>query len=246
MFVVLSIFIALESISDKTLNKKNKIGWIIISIFLIVSIYFITSRAGILATLLLLCLYFLYKIKRSKSRKLIWIFFLLIFVISLPLFKYNEKVFLTVHNLIHNNEQINKNQDERIIVWESALNIIKANFPFGVGIGDVGTELVKEYDLVGAKRMSELRYNAHNQFLEVWLESGVIGFLVFVGLIITMIYIAIIEKNLLLGLFLISMIIFFSFETILYRFAGVSFFSLFSFLLLHVKTFPNIINQSNA
>jgi hypothetical protein len=48
-------------------------------------------------------------------------------------------------------------------------------------------------------------------------------------------YIALNKKNILLGLFIISVIIFFIFETMLNRLAGVSFFGLFSFLLIYAK-----------
>jgi O-antigen ligase len=126
-----------------------------------------------------------------------------------------------------------RRQDERLIVWKSAMQIIKNHPIIGVGIGDVRTELVKEYIRIGEDKLEKERLNAHNQFLEVLLEDGLVGFSFFLLVFGSLIFIAINEKNLMLGLFIIMIIIFFMFETVLYRLAGVSFFSLFSFLLLH-------------
>ena len=60
-----------------------------------------------------------------------------------------------------------------------------------------------------------------------------IGFSIFLSILGFMIYIAIKEKNLLYGLFILMMFVFFMFESILNRLAGVSFFSLF--LLYYYK-----------
>ncbi len=82
--------------------------------------------------------------------------------------------------------------------------------------------------------MAKERLNAHNQFLEVLLENGVIGLLIFIIIFAVMLYISFLEKNILYGIFTLMIIMFFMFETVLYRLAGVTFFSLFSFILLYV------------
>jgi len=101
----------------------------------------------------------------------------------------------------------------------------------GVGIGDVRAELTGEYIRAGEEKLSRERLNAHNQFLEVFIEVGVIGFIMFITILGFMIFIAVNEKNLLYGLFILLMFVFFMFETVLYRLAGVAFFSLFSFII---------------
>jgi O-antigen ligase len=81
--------------------------------------------------------------------------------------------------------------------------------------------------------MAKERFNAHNQFLEVLLENGIIGLIIFISIFVCMFYIAFSNKNLLYIMFILMTLMFFMFETVLYRLAGVSFFSLFSFLLIH-------------
>jgi O-antigen ligase len=152
----------------------------------------------------------------------------------LPLIRNNDRVNLLLQGFSKEHGFELRRQDERIMVWKSAIEIIKKNPFFGVGIGDVRAELVKEYIKNGEDKLGKQRLNAHNQFLEVLIEGGLIGFSIILLIFGSLIFIAITDKNLLLGLFIIMIIIFFMFETVLYRLAGVSFFPLFSFLLLYV------------
>ena len=142
---------------------------------------------------------------------------IIILVLSLPLIRNNDRVNLLLKSFSKEHGYELRRQDERLIVWKSAMEIIKNHPIFGVGIGDVRTELVKEYIRIGEDKLEK--------------ESFSFFLLVFGSLI----FIAINERNLMLGLFIIMIIIFFMFETVLYRLAGVSFFSLFSFLLLHIN-----------
>ena len=57
MYVLLSVFISFESWYDSSLKMKFRFGWIIIGVFLLISVYFISSRAGITGWLINDCLY---------------------------------------------------------------------------------------------------------------------------------------------------------------------------------------------
>jgi len=235
MYVLISVFISFESWYDKSLKKGFRIGWLIVGSLLFVSIYFISSRAGILAAIATIAFYAINKIINRKKSRIIWMSIILILIFSLPLIRNNDRVNLLLQGFSKEKGYELRRQDERLIVWRSAVEIIKKHPVFGVGIGDVRTELVKEYNRAGEDKLEKERLNAHNQFLEVLLEGGMVGFLFFLLVFGSMIFIAIDEKNLILGMFVIMMIIFFMFETVLYRLAGVSFFSLFSFLLLNIN-----------
>lgn len=239
LFIVLSIFIALESFFLQGNNIKKRISWLFTAFFLIASVYFASSRAGILALIVLLPVYFLSKIINHGERKYSWVILIAAALISLFLIQKNEKVNglmerVTVANIFKNKNTV----DNRLLIWKSAFEIISDNPILGVGIGDVRDELVQEYEKIGASDLIAERYNAHNQFIEICLESGIIGILLFLWIFVQMILIAFRERNLLYGIFIIMMIIFFMFETTLYRLAGVTFFSLFSFFLLHNAFVP--------
>lgn len=235
MYVILSVFIAFESALDQHLAKYKRLLWATSAFILLVSVYFLSSRAGFLVILLLMPLYFLVKIwQRRKLLFAIVSITLLVLVIS--------SIILTNERIKTNLEQISDGSfnkkiadDGRLLIWKSSVNIIKKNVLFGVGIGDVRDKLMKEYELIGDKDLINSRYNAHNQFLEVSIEGGIIGLMIFLMIIGLMIYYAISKRNLMLGLFMFEMLIFFMFETVLYRLAGIIFFSIFSFLLLYKK-----------
>jgi len=237
MYVLLSFFIATEAGNDRSLILKYRIFWIILGIFLLISLYFISSRAGLLAAFILIPVYAIYKIIKIRKSKVFWIIIVLMIIPVLALvIKNNTRIKSLFKDISDEHKSEITINDDRLKIWKSALTIIEDNFVLGVGIGDVRTELVKEYDRQGEQRLSDERLNAHNQFLEVFLENGIIGLVIFLGLMSFMAYLAISEENLLYSIFIIMMIVYFMFETILYRLAGVSFFSLFSFLLLYYKS----------
>jgi len=103
-------------------------------------------------------------------------------------------------------------------------------------VRDASAELKKEFKKKGYTYGYYNDLNAHNQFLEVLLENGLIGLVIFLGILGYMIFIAVSERNLVYGLFILMILIFFSFESALNRLAGITFFSLFSFLLIHIKS----------
>ena len=74
---------------------------------------------------------------------------IIILVLSLPLIRNNDRVNLLLQRFSIEHGYELRRQDERLIVWKSAMEIIKNHPIFGVGIGDVRTELVKEYIRIG-------------------------------------------------------------------------------------------------
>ncbi|MCU0460413.1 MAG: O-antigen ligase family protein [Bacteroidales bacterium] len=243
MYTILGFFISLESAKDKLLKKSARIIWLISGLFLLVSLYFISSRAALLAMIIIVPFYIIYNLIIFKRSKYIGISLIVLILVSVPLILKNEryKSFIDFFKRDKNSELQFK--DDRIIIWNSAFKVVQDNIIFGAGIGDVRDELVKVYDQIAAERLSTNRTNAHNQFLEVLLESGIIGLLFFLAIISFMIYIAITGKNLVYGFFIITMLVFFMFESALYRFAGVSFFSLFSFLLIYDKNIKGLMKE---
>ncbi|HEX2922213.1 MAG TPA: hypothetical protein VHO50_13705, partial [Bacteroidales bacterium] len=74
--------------------------------------------------------------------------------------------------------------------------------------------------------------------------SGIIGFVLFMAVIVYMLFSAIKNKNILYFVSIITILIFFSFESMLSRLAGNSFFALFSFLLIHYGSVKDLSDKS--
>lgn len=239
MFVIISSLMAFESWYDKSNSKKQRIFWLVAGIFLLFSLYYISSRSGLLAAILVIPVYFFYKLKSSKNRTyLILLITVFVFCLSV-LVRQNDRVRIFLHEMSGESFKKRVLEDQRFVFWESAIQVFRENIVLGVGLGDLRDELSKEYKNSGKEELVKNYYNVHNQFLEIMVEEGIIGLVLFLLVLSCIAYIAISQKNIIYGLFLPMMLIFFMFETVLYRLPGVVFFSLFSFLLLHLKVTKN-------
>ena len=235
MYVVFSMFIAFESFFDNQLKSFFRILWLLSGMLLLVSLYFLSSRAGIFSALLLIPLYLIIQFKKIKK----WGVLVLIVIVAMPVIVFS---FLNNDRIKYYLPEANETSlvekfmlDNRIPIWKSAIKIIKHNFVFGVGPGDASEELLKEYKNAGYTEMCYDNLNAHNQYLEVLLGTGLIGFLIFITILSYMVYLLILKRNLLFGVYILIILIFFLFESVLNRIAGVTFFSLFTFLLLYLE-----------
>jgi len=75
----------------------------------------------------------------------------------------------------------------RILVWESTIKGIKDNPVFGIGLGNYPINIpLYEVDALKTIDWQDLRYlnNAHNEYLQIMFELGIIGFLCFLWFII--------------------------------------------------------------
>jgi O-antigen ligase len=240
MYVLLSSIISFEAWFDNNTGIKNKILWLISGVILAVSLFFLSSRAGIIAGMILLPLYFVLKFRESAKSKFAWIWIVVILIVLIPVVLTNQRVDYLYTKLKNNKTDLARKEDPRLKIWDSSFKIAKENLLFGVGIGDVRTSLAAEYTKIGEESMAKEKFNAHNQFIEVLLENGIIGLIIFISILGFMFWLAHSNKNILYAIFLLMIIMFFMFETMLYRLAGVSFFSLFSFLLIHDIPFKEL------
>jgi hypothetical protein len=60
---------------------------------------------------------------------------------------------------------------------KTAFRIIKNNFWFGVGTGDVKDYFQKQYEIDNSKLPKKNRLRAHNQFVTFFLSFGIVGFI---------------------------------------------------------------------
>jgi O-antigen ligase len=231
MYSLLGMFISLEIFSRKTLKGKVRLLWLIAAVFLFISLYFLSSRASYLATLIILPVFIWIKF-RPRKLNILSVFSLIIILglVSFFILK-NQRVSIYFDKSL-DPAILN---DGRLEIWKSALKVVEKNPLFGTGIGDYYEALDKEFKQSGFTAGYYKDFNAHNQYLEFLCMAGVSGFLLFLAILGLMMAFAIKDRNILYGAFIIMMLIFFSFESILSRFAGNAFFALFSFLLIHYK-----------
>ncbi len=134
-------------------------------------------------------------------------------------------------NKMKNNSIIENSTNSRLIIWKAAFSLIKENFWTGLGSGDVTDELVKTYEEDNFKKGQQKRYNAHNQYLQVWLAYGVFGLLIFLSGFYIFYAAAIQNDDSVYLIFLILVSLVFLTETFLNSQSGVVFFAFFNSLL---------------
>jgi O-antigen ligase len=233
MYVVFSIFIAFEAFFDRKLRPLRRILYLLAVLTFLISLFLLSSRAGILSALILLPVFLFFRFRQKKK----WWFQLLIIITAVctltVLFLNNDRLKYYFPEVPETSVVEKVMLDNRIPIWKSSIDVIKKNLFLGVGAGDASHQIQKEYLKNGYTEAYYNNLNAHNQYLEVLVGTGLIGFLIFGSILLYMIKRMISDRNLLFGLFILNILIFFLFESILNRIAGITFFSLFAFLLLH-------------
>lgn len=116
----------------------------------------------------------------------------------------------------------------RMLIWKAANQVIAAQPIIGTGTGDSKDELIKEYEKRGMTGAIKNRLNAHNEFYQVFVSLGLIGFVVFSLQLIVPLIISIKEKNSMYAFFLIILMLNFLTESMLEGEAGVLFYAFFN------------------
>jgi O-antigen ligase len=124
----------------------------------------------------------------------------------------------------------------RLVMWTVSVKAWSKH-PWGVGTGNVDECLSKELKQIGQNELAtlgdngEIRYNPHNQFLQIGLEIGILGLFVFLYGLISAIRRGLANKNWFLIL-IVSCLLFNSlFESMLQRQTGIVFFTFWICLL---------------
>ncbi len=193
-----SLLFRLPFIIMLAIKIKNNFFYIItfiVSSLVFFDLYLLASRAIYLSIFLSLILISisLFYLRISSAFKLKKIKNILIFII-LPILTAYFIFNITIDksdevNITNRIESINDSQDqsvkERMLFYTSAIKYISKN-PF-IGCG-VGNWKIKSIELVSENLKSYIvPYNAHNDFLEVFAESGIFAFLAFVFFFISII-----------------------------------------------------------
>ncbi|MCX6183307.1 MAG: O-antigen ligase family protein [Bacteroidetes bacterium] len=117
---------------------------------------------------------------------------------------------------------------QRFIYWKTGVEILQENYLFGVGSGDVQAAFNAQYDQDKATLKGELRRHTHNQFLTFWISFGLVGFLFFTIMLISLYrYTRHLEYSFLAKIFMIIIVLSMFSEDTLETQAGVSFFVFF-------------------
>ncbi|MEO1010650.1 MAG: O-antigen ligase family protein, partial [Bacteroidota bacterium] len=122
----------------------------------------------------------------------------------------------------------------KLLSWATALGLITDEPILGYGTGDANDVLAEEYLRLNYQFNHENRYNAHNQFLQTYLQTGIFGFTILVGIFIVL-TLRLKGSRSEFSIFLI-LFVYLLVESMLVRFNGIAFFSIVVPLLLKKRS----------
>lgn len=187
--VVISIIFSIQLFMETNKKRIKNISACIV-LLLTAFIFLIAARIAIVSTVLVLFIFILTKFKLKN--KLLASFGLILFVTFFFTFNSNlTKRFLRLDDKYRKTyyEKIAKHEP-RFIIWNCSFKIIKSNheFFFGNGFKLVKKQLVDCYEEeieLDHKRewFVKRKFNTHNQFLDFFMSSGVVGLILFLLII---------------------------------------------------------------
>ncbi len=225
-------------------HKIKSIPAVLACIVLLGTNWLLMSRAGLLTSILIVFTYWLTLFFERKYKGAI-IMLMLLVISSLAVYNFSSYAKFRMSTIIPfiqdlvskkpKDETTTTTTDSRMITWKAAISVISKNPLLGAGTGDVHSELNKYYQQTYNEAALEKNLNAHNQFLQSWVATGIFGFLS----ILLILYVGIAkalkkQDYLVFFFFLVSMITMMT-ESIFETQSGVVFFAFFSALFLATR-----------
>lgn len=207
--------------SDKI---KRKIFIFLLIAILILYSFFLAAKGPLLAFVISLVVVLFIKLKKSQfyivSSSLILIFAIAILILP-PLKERVKEVFYP------NQTEVISSVSIRKIIHQSSWELIRENGLFGLGVGDVQTNLNKKYETFNEDKVTSGSMNTHNEYFNLWLSAGLAGLLSLLITLVLPLVDSIKRNDLNFVFFLVFISICFLFENILSRQKGVLFFAVF-------------------
>lgn len=213
---------------------KEKRVWRIVLIFTIGILFLfsllLAAKGPLLAFFISILFVLFLRLKRAQF-VLTTIGLVLIFTISIfavPNLKNRVK------EVLHPNQtEVISSVSIRKIIHTCSWELIKENWVFGVGVGDIDEALIACYEKYDEEKFTSTFFNTHNEYFNLFLSAGVLGLL---SILITLLYpfiesIKLKDYNFLF--FIVFIMICFLFENLLSRQKVVLFFAFFYLLYFY-------------
>jgi len=240
MYALFSIIILIFFLFNKmSISISHKLMAIFLFAILCAYIYFLSSRTGIIAAILVLgFLTISYCLMKRK-----WILLIsgvIIFMILPYIVIQNHPRFIPIVNFINTpidsvKMDAAENITVRYIIARQSIELIKQKILLGTGTGDVKDALKEQYKQKNIVHALDPVLNSHNQFLETFIGLGILGISSLLLLVFYPLIVGLKTENVLLITFLLIIISNFMFESMLNTQAGTIWFSFFYSLLFQTN-----------
>ncbi len=229
-YVSLYVLLVLSYYLKNKLKTKTQL-FVVLVLFLY--LFLLASIAAYLILFIVsILLIFNISVKSQKYTMVI------IFILGLIVFLQNPRVFDFYNNVTNTSEALTIDnttvEKSRLLTWDASIKLIKEAPFFGYGIGDTNDVLIERYKELDYISNYQNKYNAHNQFLQTFLQTGIFGFGILVNIFI-LLGMRMKRSPNEVAVFVILFISLF-FESMLVRFNGIVFFSIIIPLLLKKRS----------
>ncbi len=234
--VYFSMYVNIALIGVLNLNLFSKKLTIALVLLFALVIFQISNKANIGILFILLLVTLLYQIKKVKLK---WASTIVLLIVGISLVLIHPRTRAVIKNAYANGVHLDREAEGstgvRLLVWDAALTLSKANFLTGVGVANGYEALKKVYKQKRYVIPYRNRLNAHNQFLQMSIECGVLG-LIFLFLQLKTLLKAKNGYKLLYTSFFLVMLFNFFFEAVFNRYSGMMSYSFFFCLLVMLNT----------
>lgn len=204
-------------------------------LILLVGMIFLVSNKASFIALTFVSGFKLWRLNVRPGKK--WVSVLLFTIVLLMFALLNPRIKRSIITIAKGQMVLNKEArygfGTRILSWNTAISLIQERPLLGYGHADTQNVLNNKYKEKGYIYPLKENYNAHNLWLQSWLENGFLAILLLGGVFLVLFY-----KSFDLSLFLaITFILLINsmFEGLFNRFSGISF---FSFLVCFIFSMP--------
>lgn len=217
---------------------------VLISVYFLIMLFLIGARISILSLGLLIFIGLLYcvlKFTRLSSSLRFLLSFTFTSVLVLLALHFRSSIALKVEEHFNIQElnvesipsrtinYLKEGDRARGISWQSAIDVIKENFWFGVGGGDSLEEMQKKRPTYSWSY--QVGANAHNQYLDTTVQLGIVGLFFWLAFYFGLMHHGLKQRNALLIIFLLVIGIALITESMLQEHRGLVFISFFAPLL---------------
>lgn len=184
LIALLLDFSGIKKLSD---SPKFRVGKLILILWFILFIALLSSKIGLIVLLLILfsaTIYSIIKISNWFIRAGIILLPLLVIVLILQTDIY-ERIDRAIQSMT-TTQNLNQNEEStalRITAIKTTVELIKNNWLFGVGTGDVWGDLRRYYFVDGKSGCLKEKVIPHNQYLNSFAKHGIIGLLILLVLL---------------------------------------------------------------
>jgi O-antigen ligase len=158
-------------------KKEKKILFGFMTVIMAVSLFFSLSRGGIISFFAGLALFTLLMLLHEKGSRKVWIISFFVLVV------FSYVIYLGIDPIIERFYKTDVSSEERLVVWSSTWIAAKDFWLTGSGLGS----FINLFPLYSPPSVRLIYDHAHNDYLEFFLETGLVGtslLLVFAALLI--------------------------------------------------------------